>query len=293
MSKPKLAFHELFDPTFQALKQLGGSGTNQEIHDKTVAILGLSDEQIAAPHKPGQSSPTRIAYRLGWVKTWLKHYGVIENSSRGVWALTPKGQSHDKLDGPRVLQEVNEKVKADKAQQQLDSKQDAEESFEPTDADDDAQDQRWRQELSAVLKDMDPTAFERLCQRILRESGFTRVEVTSASHDGGIDGKGILQVYDFLSFRVEFQCKRYSGSVGPDVVQKLRGAMSGSADRGLIVTTGSFTQGAKAEATREDKVPIELVDGEDLIDKLKALELGISTELVEKITIHSDFFNNM
>ena len=292
MSKPKLAFHELINPTFQALKQLGGSGTNQEIHDETVAILGLSDEQIAAPHKPGQSSPTRIAYRLGWVKTWLKHYGVIENSKRGVWALTARGQTKDKLDGKQVVLEVNAMIKAQK-DQQLDSNQDADESFEPTVADDAAQDQRWRQELSAVLKDMDPTAFERLCQRILRESGFTRVEVTSASHDGGIDGKGILQVNDFLSFRVEFQCKRYSGSVGPDVVQKLRGAMSGSADRGLIVTTGSFTQGARAEATREDKVPIELVDGEELVDKLKALELGLSTRLVEQVTIHADFFNKI
>lgn len=119
------------------------------------------------------------------------------------------------------------------------------------------------------------------------------MDVTQASHDGGIDGKGILQVNDFLTFRVEFQCKRYSGSVGPDVVQKLRGAMSGSADRGLIVTTGNFTQGAKREATREDKVPIELVDGDELIDKLQELGLGVSTEMVPKVTIHSEFFTNI
>ena len=137
---------------------------------------------------------------------------------------------------------------------------------------------------------MDPSAFERLCARLLRESGFTRVEVTPASHDGGIDGKGILQVNDFLTFRVEFQCKRYSGSVGPDVVQKLRGAMSGSADRGLIVTTGSFTQGAKREANHEFKVPIELLDGDELINKLKELELGVATEMVEKVTVDPDFF---
>ncbi len=117
--------------------------------------------------------------------------------------------------------------------------------------------------------------------------------MTQASHDGGIDGKGILQVNDFLTFRVEFQCKRYSGTVGPDVVQKLRGAMSGSADRGLIVTAGNFTQGAVREATRGDKIPFELVDGEDLINRLKELELGVSTEMVPKVTVHSDFFANI
>ena len=134
-----------------------------------------------------------------------------------------------------------------------------------------------------------------LCQRILRESGFTKVEVTKASHDGGIDGKGLLQVNDFLTFRVVFQCKRYSGSVGPDVVQKLRGAMPGSADRGLIVTTGYFTKGAVKEATHEFKVPIELVGGEQLIDKLKELSLGVTTEEVieERVTVNPDFFLNM
>ena len=160
-------------------------------------------------------------------------------------------------------------------------------------ADNAARDEEWHDQLYSVLKDMDPTAFERLCQRILRESGFTKVEVTKASRDGGIDGKGLLQVNDFLSFRVVFQCKRYDGSVGPDVVQKLRGAMPGNADRGLIVTTGRFTKGAIDEAAHEHKSPIELVDGDDLINRLKELELGVSTEMVEKVTIDANFFKNI
>ena len=160
-------------------------------------------------------------------------------------------------------------------------------------SDDPSLDAAWRDTLYAVLKDMDPTSFERLCQLILRESGFTKVKVTQASHDGGIDGWGILQVSDFLTFRVVFQCKRYDGSVGPDVVQKLRGAMPGNADRGLIVTTGRFTKGAIEEAAHEHKSPIELVDGEDLIDRLKALSLGVSTEMVEEVTVNPDFFANI
>lgn len=287
----KTPFHDILNATLRALHELGDSGRNQEIHDKAVEILGLSEEEIAKPLKPDQSTPTEIAYRLGWARTYLKHYGIVHNSRLGVWALTVKGKTTTEVDGKDVERVFNEKSKqkrkAKEAQGSPDS-DDTDEQFQ--EGDDLTLDEAWRDQLHSVLTSMDPTAFERLCQRVLRESGFTKVEVTSASHDGGIDGKGILQVNDFLTFRVEFQCKRYSGSVGPDVVQKLRGAMSGSADRGLIVTTGSFTQGAKREANHEFKVPIELVDGDELINKLKELELGVATETVEKVTVDPDFF---
>lgn len=290
----KIPFHDLLNATLRALHQLGNSGRNQEIHDKAVEILKLSDAEIARPHKLDQSAPTDISYRLAWARTYLKRYGLLENSSKGVWALTPKGQATREVDGREVERAVNEMLKQERLEksdvQSADS-DDVEEDL--LEADESSRDEEWREELYGVLTEMDPTAFERLCQRILRESGFTKVEVTQASHDGGIDGKGILQVNDFLTFRVVFQCKRYKGSVGPDVVQRLRGAMPGSADRGLIVTTGHFTQGAVREATREDKLPIELVDSEDLINKLKDLELGVSTEMVEKVTIDPDFFDSI
>lgn len=290
----KIPFRDLFNPTLHALRQLGGSGTNQEIHDAAVIVLGLTDEEIAELYKPDQSNQTRIAYRLAWARTYLKRYGLLENSSRGVWSLTPEGQSTSEIDSKEVERVVNKQLQHEKQAQpdgeQSDSKE-ADETLPETD--DPALDARWRDQLYSVLTTMDPTAFERLCQRLLRESGFTKVEVTQASYDGGIDGKGLLQVHEFLTFRVEFQCKRYSGSVGPDVVRNLRGAMSGSADRGLIVSTGNFTKGAVQEATREDKIPIELVDGEDLIDRLNELELGVSTEMVPKVTVDPDFFKNI
>lgn len=290
----KIPFHYLINATVLALHQLGDTGRNQEIHDKAVEILGLSDEEIAKPRKPGQSTPTEIAYRLGWARTYLRRYGLLQNSSKGVWALTTRGKDTEQVDGKEVERVVNDQLKRErKAKGGLDTSALDDKDGKLSETDDPAQDEEWREELYSVLTKMDPTAFERLCKRILRESGFSKVENTPASHDGGIDGKGILQVSDFLTFRVEFQCKRYSGSVGPDVVQKLRGAMSGSADRGLIVTTGHFTQGAKREATREDKIPIELVDGEELINKLQELELGITTEMVPRVTIHSEFFTTI
>ena len=102
-----IPFHALYDPTIQALHKLGGSGTIQEIHDEVVAILELSEEEIAKPLKQDQSSPTQVAYRLGWVRTWLKRYGLIENSSRGVWALTLEGKSIEEVDGKEIERVVN------------------------------------------------------------------------------------------------------------------------------------------------------------------------------------------
>lgn len=285
---------QLFDGTLQALHKLGGSATIHEIHDEVVTSLGLTEDQIALPHGPRPNSITDIKYRLGWVRTWLKRYGLLENSGRGIWSLTAQGRGTTEVDRKEVDRVVNEQIRQEKKAKMNStvSKSHAEELIE---IDDSAGDEVWRQQLLTALTEMDPTAFERLCHRILRESGFTKVEVTPPTHDGGIDGKGILQVNDFLTFRVEFQCKRYSGSVGPDVVQKLRGAMSGSADRGLIVTTGNFTLGAKREATREDKIPIELLDGAELINRLKELGLGLQTEevIVEKVTVNPDFFKNI
>jgi len=283
----------MHNPTIQALHKLGGSGTNAEIHDEVVAILGLTDEQIQKPYTEG-SNKKAVFERLAWVKTRLKRFGLLENSSRGVWSLTKEGLATDEVDGKEVERVASRMLKQEKLEQSVEESTDLDDDDgDLTKFDESTSDEEWRDELYAVLKAMDPTAFERLCQRVLRESGFTKVEVTKASHDGGIDGKGILQVNDFLSFRVVFQCKRYSGSVGPDVVQKLRGAMPGSADRGLIVTTGHFTQGAIREATHEHKSPIELVDGEELINRLKELELGVTTEMVPKTTVNPDFFANI
>jgi restriction system protein len=150
----------------------------------------------------------------------------------------------------------------------------------------------WRDELLTKLKVMDPAAFERLAQRILRESGFIKVEVTGRSGDGGIDGTGILQL-SLMSFHVLFQCKRYQGSVGSGAVRDFRGAMMGRTDKGLIITTGTFSPDARREATRDGAPPIDLIDGEALCDKLKELHLGVRTVMVEHITIEPGWFDEI
>lgn len=147
----------------------------------------------------------------------------------------------------------------------------------------------YREEVLATMLSLPPAGFERLAQRLLRESGFTQVVVTGQSGDGGIDGFGILQVNPLVSFKVLFQCKRYAKSVVPSQVRDFRGAMSGRADKGIIITTGTFTQEAKREATRDGAPPIELIDGEKLIDMLEKLELGLKA--VTTYEVEHTFFN--
>lgn len=280
MLKVKIpTYDRLMNPVIQALKILGGSGTIDEIDDKATGVIGLSDEQLEVLHdeKGGQ---TEVAYRLAWARTYLKKFGILENSARGVWALTPQGTGAETIDEKEVVQFVREKLK--NRRQTVDEEKIEESGIE----------QSWRDELLQTLLKMDATAFERLIKRMLRESGFIQVEVTGRSGDRGIDGKGIMRLSGLLSFHVIFQCKRYRDSVTPNLVRDFRGAMVGRADKGLFITTGTFTKEAIREATRDGAPAIDLIDGEQLMDKLKELGLGVQTEKVqvEEVTIDEGWF---
>lgn len=264
----------------QAIKMLGGSGTIEEINSKVSELAGFTSSQMEILHDSEQSSQTEIEYRLAWSRTYLKKFGVLENSSRGVWALTPKGVHLDKVDPLEVKRFVRDQRTATSPKN---TKEEAGDVLEAN---------TWRDALSETLLKMNPSAFERLVQRLLRESGFIQVEVTGRSGDGGIDGKGIMRLGGLLSFHVMFQCKRYQGSVSVNQVRDFRGAMVGRADKGLLVTTGNFTKDAAREATRDGAPAIDLVDGDQLMDKLKELGLGVQTKKieVEVVDVDRDWF---
>jgi len=276
-------FEALMNPVIRALKRLGGSGTIEEIDDKTTEIADLSDEQLEGLHNPEKGGQTEIEYRLAWTRTYLKKYGVLENSSRGVWALTPEGRQLDQVNPKAVRRFVQEQMKKARTTTE-------ENAFEES-----VTETTWREELLDTLLEMTPSAFERLVQRLLRESGFTQVEVTGRSGDGGIDGKGIMRLGGLLSFHVIFQCKRYRGSVTTSQVRDFRGAMVGRADKGLLITTCNFTKDAMREATRDGAPAIDLIDGDLLLEKLKELGLGTETRTIEieQVVIDHDWFSSI
>jgi restriction system protein len=214
-----------------------------------------------------------------WTRTYLKKYGLIENSSRGIWSLTSKASSIEKVDEKEVVRLVREQMKKEK-QETTEGEDEPDKKVE------------WQEELLDILLKMSPSSFERLIQRLLRESGFIQVEVTGQSGDGGIDGHGIMRLGGLLSFHVFFQGKRWKGSVGAGQVRDFRGAMVGRADKGLFITTGAFTKEAIREATRDGAPSIDLVDGDQLVEKLKQLSLGVLTKQIvnEQVIIDQEWF---
>lgn len=276
-------YDQLMNPTLQALKALGGSGTIEEIYNKVTEIVGLTNQQLEVLHDPERGGQTEVEYRLAWSRTYLKKYGILENSARGIWALTAKGRQLDHIDVNAVKRYVQEELKQRKA------------PAEPLELAEPTTELSWHDELLSVLLKMEPKAFERLIQRLLRESGFIQVEVTGQSGDGGVDGKGIMRLGGLLSFHVIFQCKRYSGSVTASQVRDFRGAMVGRADKGLLITTGNFTKDAVKEATRDGAPAIDLIDGDQLINKLKELNLGVQTKKVEieQVTVDQQWFSTI
>lgn len=281
-------FDELLIPTIIALQQLGGSGSIEEINGKVYEIALIHDDVLQIPH--GEDGTTNeVDYRLAWSRTYLKKFGLLENSSRGIWALSRPDINISKLNPDEIKRTVREQTRSTKVEskdeQERQTEKEVELEIETS--------ENWKQQLLNTLYNISPSAFERLAQRILRESGFFQVEVTGKTGDGGIDGKGIVRISGFLSFHVIFQCKRYRSSITPDKIRDFRGAMQGRADKGLFITTGIFTREATKEATRDGAPPIDLIDGELLCDKLKELKLGIETKLTETVQVKTDWFNNL
>jgi restriction system protein len=273
-------FHSMFIPTIQALENLGGSGTIEEIYEQVIQLLNLSNEVLELFQ--GNTSQTKVKYRLAWSRTYLRKYGILENSGRGIWSLVLKGVDIQNLDRKEIIKAVREADKVNLVP--IDSLDEVVESIESP------EELAWYEQLHKLLLSIDPAAFERLTQRLLRESGFIQVQVTGKAGDGGIDGVGIARINGFLSFHVLFQCKRYQGSVSASQIRDFRGAMQGRTDKGLFITTGTFTRDAIKEATRDGAPPIDLIDGEQLVQRLKELGLGVKIKMVESIEIDTDWF---
>ncbi|ANV90055.1 restriction endonuclease [Picosynechococcus sp. PCC 8807] len=280
---PVPTFDALLVPTVQALQTLGGSGTIEEIYEQVIQLLNLPDQILEIIH--GNTSQSEVEYRLAWSRTYLKKYGLLENSARGVWSLTSTTINPDDLDPREVVRFVREVDKKNKASIDLPN--------QSTETTENLDESTWHQQLHEILLSLDPAAFERLAQRLLRESGFIQVQVTGKSGDGGIDGVGIARINGFLSFHVLFQCKRYQGSVTASQIRDFRGAMQGRTDKGLMITTGTFTRDAIKEATRDGAPPIDLIDGEQLVQRLKELGLGVKINLIESVDVDAEWFTKI
>ena len=280
--KPGPQFVAYFPAVLEALRQLGGSGRPAEVRDHVAIIAGVAEEQQEELTSSGQP---RFDNQVAWARFYLARGGYLDSSRRGVWTLTEKGRQAtlDHAEALRLFREIHAQMLASSA-----DLEDAEEVLAPEEQAA-ATGSDHRAQLLTTLQALPPAGFEQFCRRVLRESGFQDVEVTGRSGDGGIDGIGILQVNPLVSFKVLFQCKRYQGAVTPSQIRDFRGAMQGRADKGIVITTGVFTQDARREAIRDGVPPIELVDGEKLVSMLEELELGLQP--VRAFRVDLEFFN--
>lgn len=260
---------ELMQPTIDAIKQLGGSANTEEIYEKIVENLNLNDSLLEVIN--GKTGQSELQYNLAWVRTVLKNKGVLSKVGKGIWILS----EYSNLGTNDTKKEKIQKDEEESAEEEV------------------LEAENWKKKaIEIITEKLSPNSFERLIQRILREKGFAQVEVTGKTGDGGIDGKGIAKINGILSFHIIFQCKRYRGKVSSSDIRDFRGAMVGRTDKGLFITTGTFTRDAIREANRDGAPAIDLMDGDKIAEKLKELHLGIDVELREHITVNEKWFEN-
>ncbi len=296
---------DFYVPILRQLDAMGGSASIEELDNRIIEQFAFDEDELSATYP--KSGALIIPDKVKWGRSRLKKAGLLDSGGRGVWVLTDAGRAAVMKDEVEIqslvrdaMREYHREYHAKQKARWRDLWGEGESAVPPADfpisQDDDESeaDPDWSDILLATLQGMDPAAFERLCRRMLLESGFTRVEVTGKAGDGGIDGQGVLRV-NLISFQVLFQCKRYSDSVRAGAVRDFRGAMQGRADKGLIITTGTFTPDARREATRDGAPAIDLIDGEALTELLKSLRLGVRVEQVvtEQVSVDDHFFSEI
>jgi restriction system protein len=277
--KSQSEFVKWFGPLIEALKQLGGSAKPREAADRIAENLNLKDEKLNEILSSGQS---RYYNQVAWARQYLVWEGLLDTSQHGIWALSSKGENTTLKDEEAreiFLKWVGIHQKSRKSKTEKEIIEELE-HHEPEDIQ-----AANKSDLLEILQRLTPEGFEKICQRLLRESGFERVVVTGQSHDGGIDGYGTLEMNPFVSFKVLFQCKRYKGTVSRAQVGDFRNAMIGRAEKGIIMTTGTFSTDAIKEANREGAPQVELVDGEKLVAMFKRVELGVKPVTVYEVDL--------
>jgi restriction system protein len=276
-------FIKYVNPVLTILQENGGAGNSTDVIEQVIEKLGITEQELEEATSNGQS---RIRNQIQWARFYLFKAGLIDNSQRGTWRLTNEGLEK-KLSNEDVyilFKGVQESVKKPIASTNTPKKREL--KFEITTT----EDEEHSLGLINIIQALPPNGFEKLCKRLLIEIGINDITITGGSGDQGIDGKGIVKLNDVVSLNIVFQCKRYKETVSPHHVRDFRGAMQGRGEKGLIITTGRFTKEAKSEACREGVTPIELIDGDRLVELFEKHHLGLKPVTV--FEIDQEFFKS-
>lgn len=275
-TKGKAEFVKWIPLLLDALRALGGSAESRDVIDWIADAVKLPAEERERRNK---NNIPRFENQVHWARQYLVWEGLLDSSRRGIWTLSSAGTK------ARLTEEQSQELVRRQARLRSNRHAKARDGTEPNPkpesaivdeaADVESPELAEEGELLEVLQSLAPEGFERLCKRLLHEYGLEKVVVTGKSHDGGIDGMGLLRLNPFVTMKVLFQCKRVRKSVSRAQVGDFRNAVMGRADKGILLTTGWFSSDAEKEANREGVLPIELVDGERLVELFEAKQLGL------------------
>jgi restriction system protein len=272
-------FLKYVNPVLITLQANGGAGNSSSVIDQVVERLKITEKEMEETTSNGQS---RIRNQIQWARFYLFKAGLIDNSERGIWRLTREGLEKVLSDEDvyKLFKGVQDSVKKPKKEKSKKKVGEFEDVL--------TEDEEHSGDLLTLIQNLSPAGFEKLSKRLLTEIGINDIEITGGSGDQGIDGKGVVKLNDVVSLNIVFQCKRYKETISPHHVRDFRGAMQGRGEKGLIISTGRFTKDAKKEANREGVTPIELIDGERLVDLFEKYQLGLKPVTVFEIDY--DFF---
>ena len=278
--KQQSEFTKWMGPLLNCLRELGGFGKPREVSDKIAKMLSIPDSVLEETLKSGAS---RFHNQVAWARQYLVWEGLIESTKRGVWSLTEKGKTAElSPDESRAIflkwVDIHQRQRNGKTKNEIIIEHEMESP--------DTIDENYTSDLISVLRSLTPKGFEQICGLLLRESGFDDVNVTGRSNDGGIDGYGTLELNPFVSMKVLFQCKKYSGhKVTREDVANFRNAMIGRAEKGILLTTDYFTSSAIEEASRDGAPKIELVDAEKLVKMFEKAEVGLVPKMTYEVNL--------
>jgi restriction system protein len=301
-------FQSLMRPLLETLSD-GSVRRTRDLVDTMSVRFGLSDEERTAMLPSGKQR--RIDNRVTWAISHLFQAGLLERPARGQVAITAAGRDvlaeHPErvdmsvLNGFESYREFRERSSTrDSADQGPLTAEPDVEAASPQDLLSQAVTENRAAVEGELLRRalaLSPTEFERLVVRLLERMGYGRsgaVEHSGRSGDAGIDG--IISQDPLGLDRIYLQAKRYAPdqSVQRPAIQGFVGALMGAqGDRGVFITTSSFSSGARTEAERVN-ARIELIDGARLAELMLRHGVGVQAEVT--VTLHQldeDFFESL
>lgn len=291
-------------PLLLELERLGGRGKGRALYSRVAShfssLLTQEDLQVTR-----ESTGANVwENNVDFARNKLREKGDLNGGERGMWEITDSGRrrlrtelqsrglAESALEGfinsPQTLLETlpgwQPKALTPRPRQ---GKRRKREGAPPPRKPETGSDFSFQ--LLTRLLELAPTQFEHLVGAFLEANGFREVRVTGRSHDGGIDGDCVIP---FVDVKVAFQAKRFTENpVGTQLMQQFKGSI-GAYERGVFITTSSFTPGAR-EIAEGPGVKILLIDGQELLANMVRKELGIKAVPVTREVIDEDFFQEL